>query len=118
MIKEINRLKRSSAAGTSKLDDWIRKDEINEAYEFDITYDGTIDNYKKVVRLLDQTEEVSSRDIINATQLPVGKHVTNVTHAIEKTKPKLYGFIKGFMMNYEYAKGPKDLSELKMIIEK
>ena len=39
---KLSRAKSSSSSATSRLKDWIRRDEISEAYEFDSTYDGTI----------------------------------------------------------------------------
>ena len=216
MNNEINRLKRHPSSSHSRIQEWIRKDEINEAYEFDSTYDGTIgkealifreamhnyhddarielgsdfnerklirkihkallgdakdklaadnaarrdhsfsnfikwfdksfqlktlrqdiydelksweikpddpnlkivDNYIKVLKLLKQTESISSHDVINATQLSVGDQVTTLTQAIQRAKPKLYSFIDGFIMDYKYARGPKDLTELKTVIER
>ena len=45
-----SRSRSKARSSTSRLKDWIRKDEINEAYEFDASYDGTIGKESLIFR--------------------------------------------------------------------
>ena len=213
---KLSKAKSSSSSATSRLKDWIRRDEISEAYEFDSTYDGTIgkealifreaminfvedvklelgtdfnekkavrkmqkaltgeakiklandnkirrtvsfikyilwyddtfqlktlrdiiykdlmqwkikssdsslkivDNYITVLKLLEATDDISTPDVVNATQIPVATQVSTIIKAFQHTKPKLFSFVNGFIMNYDNARAPKDLKELKKVISR
>ena len=47
---KLKKAKTGASSATSRLKEWIRRDEINEAYEFDSTYDGTIGKEALVFR--------------------------------------------------------------------